>query len=129
MKDSDSKDTNQLNIINEQIKEALKNIERITERKVIVKDAAQLEALEKEIIKATDKLAGLITAQKIQQSIDSDEMKTEAKNLVRSIPKKLKNQGQREVEINPSRGEVVKVKTSYFSKKGKKKSSLVYTLH
>jgi predicted RNA-binding protein with PUA domain len=123
MKDNDSRDTepDQLNIINEQIQEALKDIERIIEKKIIVKDAIQLEDLEKEIIKATDKLAGLLTAQKIQQSIDSDEMKTEAKKLVRTIPKKLKNQGRREVEIYPSRGGAVRVKASYFSKKGKKK--------
>jgi hypothetical protein len=123
MKDNDSRDKelDQLKIINEQIQEALKDIERITEKKIIVKDAVQLEATEKEIIKATDKLAGLLTAQKIQQSIDSDEMKTETKKLVRTIPKKLKNQGWREVEIYPSRGGAVRVKASYFSKKGKKK--------
>ena len=120
MQENESKNTDQLSIIEEQIHEALKDIEELAKKKVLIKNAEDLEAIEKEIIKATDKLAGIITAQKIQQSLDSPEMKTESKQLVDSLPKKLKNQGQREVEIYPSRGGPVKVKTSYYSQKGKK---------
>jgi hypothetical protein len=120
MQNNESKNTDQLSNIEEQIEVALKAIEELVKKKVLIKNAEDLEAIEKEIIKATDKVAGLITAQKIQQSIDSDEMKKESKQLVESLPNKLKNQGQREVEICPSRGEPVRIKTSYFSKKSEK---------
>ena len=61
----------QIIIIEEQIKEALREVELLIEKKSIVKDASGLEAMEREIIKVTDRLAGLIVAQKIQLSVDS----------------------------------------------------------
>ena len=121
MNEQKSQKIDQLSIIDEQIKEALKEIEELVQKKVSIKNAKDLEAIEKKIIKATDKLAGLITSQKIQQSIDSPELQRESKEFIESLPNKLKNQGQREVQIYPSRGGPVRVKTSYFSRKGKKK--------
>jgi len=121
MDDCNSKEIKQIDIIEDQIKEALREIQMITMQHANIKDANDLEALEKEIIKATDKLAGLITAQKIQQALDSDEVKEQAKELIKNLPMPMKNQGQREVEIMPSRGEPVKVKTTYHSKKKKSK--------
>jgi hypothetical protein len=111
----------QIIIIEEQIKEALNEVELLIEKKSIAKDASGLEAMEREIIKVTDRLAGLIVAQKVQQSIDSAELKEEGSKLVKSLPKKMKNQGPREVEIQPSRGGPVKVVANYFSQKSKKK--------
>jgi hypothetical protein len=121
MDDHDSQESTQIEKIEDQIKEAIKEIELITKQQAKIEDADELEAVEKDIIKATDKLAGLITALKIQQALDSDEIKQQSKELINSLPKPLKNQGQREVEIIPSRGEPVKVKATYYSKKKKKK--------
>ena len=120
MDDHNSQESKQIDKIEDQIKEALREIELITKQQAKIKGADDLEALEKNIIKATDKLAGLITAQKIQQSLDSDEIKQQTKELINNLPK-LKNQGQREVEIIPSRGEPVKVKATYYSKKKKRR--------
>lgn len=121
MDNYNSKETKQIDIIEDQIKKALREIQMITMQKANIRDANDLEALEKEIIKATDKLAGLITAQKLQQALDSEEAKRQEKELVKNLPMPMKNQGQREVEIMPSRGEPVKVKTTYYSKKKKSK--------
>ena len=121
MGDHNSQDSKQIDVIEDQIKEALREIELITKQHANIKDAEELEAVEKKIIKATDKLAGLITAQKIQQALDSDEIQQQTKQLINNLPKPMKNQGQREVEITPSRGEPVKVKATYYSKKKKKK--------
>ena len=121
MDNYNSQETKQIDIIEDQIKEALREIQMITMQQANIKDANDLEALEKEIIKATDKLAGLITAQKIQQALDSEEVKRQEKELVKNLPRTIKNQGLREVEIMPSRGEPVKVKTTYYSKKKKSK--------
>ncbi len=121
MDDPNSQERKQIDKIEDQIQQALKEIEQITKQKAKIKDADDLEAVEKTIIKATDKLAGLITAQKIQQALDSDQIEQQSKQLVKSLPKPMKNQGQREVEIIPSRGQPVKVKATYYSKKKKKK--------
>jgi hypothetical protein len=124
MDDHNSQESKQIDKIEDQIKEALREIELITKQQAKIKGADDLEALEKNIIKATDKLAGLITAQKIQQALDSDEIKQQTKELINNLPKPMKNQGQREVQIIPSRGEPVKVKATYYSKKKKKNAEL-----
>ena len=107
--------------IEQQVQDAFKELERLYKERIIVRNANELEAIERQIVAATDKLAGLMTAHKVQQSIDSRELHEEARNLVKSSPKKLKNQGPREVEISLARGEPVKIKTNYYSRKGKKK--------
>ena len=121
MDDHNSHESKQIDVIEDQIKEALREIELIAKQQAKIQDADDLEALEQNIIKATDKLAGLITAQKIQQALDSDEIKQQTKELINNLPMQMKNQGQREVEIIPSRGQPVKVKATYYSKKKKKK--------
>jgi hypothetical protein len=121
MGNHNSHDSKQIDKIEDQIKQALNEIELITKQQAKIKDADDLEAVEKNIIKATDKLAGLITAQKIQQALDSEEIKQQTKELINNLPKPMKNQGQREVQITPSRGEPVKVKATYYSKKKKRK--------
>jgi hypothetical protein len=121
MDDQNSPERKQIDKIEDQIKEALREIELITKQQAKINDAEDLEAVEKKIIQATDKLAGLITAQKIQQALDSQEIKQQTKELINNLPKPMKNQGQREVEITPSRGEPVKVKATYYSKKKKRK--------
>jgi hypothetical protein len=121
MDDQNSPERKQIDKIEDQIKEALREIELITKQQAKIIDAQDLEAVEKKIIQATDKLAGLITAQKIQQALDSEEIKQQTKELINNLPKPMKNQGQREVEITPSRGDPVKVKATYYSKKKKRK--------
>ena len=121
MGEHNSQQSKQIDKIEDQIKQALREIELITRQQAKIKDADDLEAVEKNIIKATDKLAGLLTAQKIQQALDSDEIKQQTKELINNLPKPMKNQGQREVQITPSRGEPVKVKATYYSKKKKRK--------
>ena len=121
MGEHNSQDSKQIDKIENQIKQALSEIELITKQQAKIKDADDLEAVEKNIIKATDKLAGLLTAQKIQQALDSDEIKQQTKELINNLPQPMKNQGQRQVQITPSRGEPVKVKATYYSKKKKRK--------
>jgi hypothetical protein len=103
------------------IEKALKEIDLIQKETGLVKTAEELEALERRIVDATDKLAGALVAQKVQASIHSEELKDEAARLVNTYPKKMKNQGIRDVTIRPSRGEPFTVRTTYFSQKGKRK--------
>jgi hypothetical protein len=125
MKDRDLGVREQTAEIEKGIEKALKEIDLIQKEKSLVKTAEELEALERRIVEATDKLAGALVAQKVQASIYGEELKEEAALLVKRYPKKMKNQGIRDVTIRPSRGEPFTVKTTYFSQKGKRKKNRV----
>ena len=101
-----------------QIAEAIKDISNLIKKKCIIKNGADLEIIEKEIAEVTDRLAALITAQKIQQSLDSDEILNESSDLIKGLRKKMKNQGPREVTIHTLRGGAVVIVTRYYSRKG-----------
>ncbi|OEU49835.1 MAG: hypothetical protein BA861_02775 [Desulfobacterales bacterium S3730MH5] len=95
MDKKESGDTARIEIIEGQIHEVVEEIQQLIAEKVTVKDTNELEALEKRVVQATDRLASLIVGQKVQQSLDSDELKQDASELAKAYPKKLKNQGQR----------------------------------
>ena len=107
--------------IQKQINQALKELDQIRNQQQSITTPAELQAAERAIIKATDKIAALMTGLKIQQAVDSDDLNEKAAQLVQSMPGKLKNQGRRLVSIQASRGEAVKVAAPYFSRKKKKK--------
>jgi HD superfamily phosphodiesterase len=107
--------------IQKQINQAMTELDQIRNQRQAITTPEELQAAEQAIIKATDKLAALLTGLKIQQAVDSDELKEKADQLVQSLPGKLKNQGKRLVSIQTSRGEPVKVAAQYFSRRKKKK--------
>lgn len=102
------------------VKSSLKRLEKLLDSSDYVQNAGDLETLEKEIVRKTDRLAGLLIGYKVQQSIESEELQKESLKFVEACPKKLKNQGRRDVKIHPLRGEEVTINCSYFSQKGKK---------
>lgn len=107
--------------IKHQIDEALKEIEKLKNQTSSIRNAADLGKFEKEIAKKTDRLAGLFTAKAIQESLDSEEMKQNSNELIKSMPQQMENQGLRDVTIMPSKGGPVTVKASYYTKKKKSK--------
>jgi hypothetical protein len=80
-----------------------------------------LTNFEKQIAKTTDRLAGLLTAKVVQEALDSDDLKQQSSELIKSMPGKMENQGLREVKIKPLRGGAFTVKTAYYTKKKKGK--------
>jgi hypothetical protein len=124
VKDQTGNNIEESRAIDKKIEEALKEIENIHREKHLVKTAEELEALERRIIEATDRLAGALVAQKLHDSLQDPELKEEGLRLAKSHPKALKNQGLRDVLIRPSRGEPFTVKSSYFSRKGKRKKKI-----
>jgi hypothetical protein len=109
--------TGQADDIESQINQALKEIEQIRSTRQVITNPDGLEAAERAILQATDKLAALMTALKIQQAVDSDELAERADELVQAMPEKLKNQGRRLVSIRTSRGAAVEVAAPYYSRK------------
>lgn len=107
--------------IKRQIEEAIKEIEQIKNRTSKILSSEELEQFEKDIAEKTDRIAGLITAKVIQESLDSDEMKHKSGELMKSMPDKMENQGVRDVKITPARGGAVTVKAAYYTKKKKRR--------
>ena len=112
--------TNHLTTIEAEIQVVLRKLERVSEREDRLNNGFEVEEIEQEIVKLTDQLASLMIAKKVQQRLDTVEIKEEGVKLVKSYPKKLKGQGPREVRIRFCRGEAVTIKTSYYSQAGKK---------
>jgi hypothetical protein len=106
--------------IQNQLNQALNELDQIRKTQLTITDPDGLQAVERAILKATDKIAALMTALKLQQAVDSDELREKADELVQAMPEKLKNQGRRLVSIQTSRGAPVKVAAPYFSRKKKK---------
>jgi len=103
-----------------QVLDALKSLAEYVNRSDVVTGAEEVEALEREIVHHTDQVAGLLIGYALQQAIESVALQEEIRELLRVCPKRLKNQGRREVCIHPLRGEPVRISTSYFSRQGKK---------
>ena len=110
-----------LEVLEAKIEESIVEINKIRRECSLVKTGQELEELESRIIQATDKLASVLLAQKVQNSLVNPDLREEGSQLAKSSPKKMKNQGLREVEIQPSRGESFTVVATYFSQKGKRR--------
>jgi hypothetical protein len=119
MSEDQSNRKDRVNELNTQIQEALGEIEKIRNSESKMTNPSDLEAIERKITSATDKLASLLTGLKIQQAVDSDELKGQDKQLLESLPEGMKNQGRRAVKIQTSRGEPVTIEAGYFSRKKK----------
>lgn len=100
-----------------QIDQVLEEIEKLKDQKSKILSAEDLEKFEKDIAAKTDKLAGLLTAKAIQESLDSDEMNQKSRELINSMPHRMESQGIRDVKIKPARGGPVTVKAAYYTKK------------
>ena len=111
----------QVEIIKRQIEEALEEIENLKNQTSKILNAEQLEKFEKDIAKKTDRLAGLLTAKAIQESLDSEQMKQKSAELIKSMPHQMKSQGLRDVKITPARGEAINIKAAYYTRKKKRR--------
>ncbi len=107
--------------IKQQIDETLKEIEKVKNQTIKIRNAAELAKFEKDIAKATDRLAGLLTAKAVQETLDSDDFRQQSSELINHMPQKMESQGLRDVKIKPARGESVTVKAAYYTKKKKRK--------
>ena len=61
----------------------------------IVTNAEELAQLEHEIREITDRLAAALLGQKVQASLDSDEMSGAEEAMIEKHPKRLKSEGKK----------------------------------
>jgi 5-enolpyruvylshikimate-3-phosphate synthase len=99
MADKNSKELEQIEIIQSKISDALSEIDKIRNSQANFTNPEELEQAERLIVKETDKLACLVTALKIQQAVASEDMKEKSSELVQGLPNKIKSQGVRLVSV------------------------------
>jgi RNA polymerase-interacting CarD/CdnL/TRCF family regulator len=109
-----------LGILENKIYDSQLEIEWLSKEVAHIKDPASLHEAEQQIVEATNRLAARILALKIQESLNRNEIRAEERKVIRSVPKKMKNQGVREVKISTSFGVMITVVASYFSRATKK---------
>ncbi|MDL1979690.1 MAG: hypothetical protein LWX52_16680, partial [Deltaproteobacteria bacterium] len=63
----------------------------------IISSAEQLEELEQKVGDLTDQLQAIIIEERLQSSLDSEEVRETEADLVANLPWKLKNKGLRDV--------------------------------
>ncbi len=61
----------------------------------LVSSAEGMEKLEQDIRQMTDLLGSLLLGQKLQQSLDSAPVEDTARELVASVPQKMKSEGKK----------------------------------
>lgn len=87
-----------------------------------IQDADSLEKLEIELHAKATKLADLMSAMKLQEALNGDELDEAEKLLVKSHPKKMKNVGRRTVKIRMLGGTLVTIEATYYHQKSDSKS-------
>ena len=78
--------------------------------------AEALQALEQSLHCQTRELADLIAAAQVQEALDSDALKEEARQFAGLQPGKLKNQGYRSVNVRFIGGTVITLKVTYYAR-------------
>lgn len=61
----------------------------------IITTPQEMEQLEREIRELTDRLAAAVLGQKVQASLDSDEMAEVEAKLIQEYPKRMKSEGKK----------------------------------
>jgi hypothetical protein len=78
--------------------------------------AEALQVLEQSLHCQTRELADLITAVQVQEALDSDGLKEEARQFAGLQPGRLKNQGYRSVNVRFIGGTVIALKVTYYAR-------------
>jgi hypothetical protein len=106
-----------LGVSEEKIQEAWRRLEEFIHGSRNITGPEALEALEREIRSGTDELARLMFEHRLQQALDSEEVKEAERQFIRALPGKLKNEGQEEVRICTGSGLRIRVRVSYYRRR------------
>lgn len=108
--------------LNSTVESILKEIQLLQLSRIDICDADSFEKLEIEIHAKTKKLADTLSAMKLQEALNSNELNDAEKDLLKSHPSKMKNMGRRTVTIRMLGGTLVHVEVTYYHQKSDTKS-------
>jgi hypothetical protein len=97
-----------------EIEKVYEQLAQLQQEVRIVTNAEELEELERDVRQLTDQLGSLLLGQKVQASLDAPEGEEAEKELVQSIPKRLKSEGKKRVYIETSFGYKIPVWVRYY---------------
>jgi hypothetical protein len=92
----------------------------------IVTSAEELEQLEADLLKEAHELCGLIVEKQIQHSIDSEPGREAQQQILQAVGRKMVDKGKVEVRLRTSCGFEVRVRVSYFTRKGSRRGKKRY---
>jgi len=95
-------------------------------RPQIATTAAELEELERDLLKQVHELCGLVVEKQIQHSIDSEEGREAQRAILQANPYKMLDKGKEEVRLRTCCGFEVTVRVSYFTRKGNRRGKKRY---
>ena len=105
--------------ITSKISSLLSEVNQIIKNKTIFLNSSELKEFEESVQKTVLELADNITASKLQQSLETEKLKSESSELVSSCPCKMKNMGKRKVNVHFSGGTSIEVESAYYCRKSR----------
>lgn len=120
MKKTSSSVAANLGTLENLLSDSLLEIEWLIKETPHIKCPELLYEIEQRIGEATNRLAACMLALKIQEALNNQDIRDEQGKITDAVPRKLKNQGGREVTLLTSFGVMITVVASYFSRAEKK---------
>ena len=103
------------------VESLIKEFQQITLSNLDIRDANSLEELEMELHKKAIRLADFISAMKLQEALNCDELNKAGQDLIKAHPKKMKDMGNRKVMIRMLAGTFVTIEATYYHQKSDSK--------
>ena len=99
------------------VESLIKEFQYLPSSSIDIRDADSIEKFEIDVHAKATKLADIISAMKLQEALNSDELDESEKKLLKSYPKKMKNMGRRTVNIRMLGGTLVSIEVTYYHQK------------
>ena len=97
-----------------EIENRLRFLDHLAHLPVAAGTPGELEAYERQVIRITEPLAGLITGEILQASLASETVEHEVETLVKASAKPLKKEGMQGVTGRTASGVAVQITTVYY---------------
>jgi hypothetical protein len=103
-----------------EIENRLRFLDHLAHLPVAAGTPGELEAYERQVIRITEPLAGLITGEILQASLASETVEHEVETLVKASAKPLKKEGMQGVTGRTASGVAVQITTVYYRRRGQR---------
>ncbi len=98
--------------------EAIANLEEVINKLGSPSNSEEVENMERKVAEATDNIAAQVIGMKIQETLLDEDQKEKVKKIVKSYPRKQKNNGNKNVTITVLRGGTITVTVNFYIRKG-----------
>jgi hypothetical protein len=98
------------------VHEILATIVELCEEETTCASAAELLKYEEKVVEAVQRLASALVGRTIQQSLDSEPVKAQARRRAAACPKRMRNRGRRPVTLQLRCGVRIVVFVDYYSR-------------